>query len=109
LLALLDAYESGHHVEADAEAKVGVVGQAFKNLRRRFKTIRGHLSDELRGAALEVMARDGGAPVAADARRRASEPDLTAERDTGGSAAIAGEVVSVDDSVNSLDGGFMVA
>jgi hypothetical protein len=43
LLALLDAYEAGHHVESDAEARVGVAGQAFKNLVRRFKTIRGHL------------------------------------------------------------------
>ena len=63
LLALLDAYETGHHVESDAEAKVGIAGQAFKNLVRRFKTIRGHLPDELRGAALEVMVRDGGAPL----------------------------------------------
>jgi hypothetical protein len=33
LLALLDAYETGHHVESDAEARVGIAGQAFKNLR----------------------------------------------------------------------------
>ena len=82
LLALLDAYECGHHVESDAEAKVGIAGQAFKNLVRRFKTIRGHLPDELRGAALEVIVRDGGAPVHGIARQRVvdraagrSEPD----------------------------------
>lgn len=70
LLALLDAYETGHHVESDAEARVGIAGQAFKNLVRRFKTIRGHISDELRGAAFEVMVRDGGAPLGRVAPRR---------------------------------------
>ena len=64
LLALLDAYETGHHVESDAEARVGIAGQAFKNLVRRFKTIRGHLGDELRDAALDMLVRDGGAPAA---------------------------------------------
>ena len=63
LLALLDAYEQGHHVESDAEARTGIAGQAFKNLVRRFKTIRHHLPDELRSAALEVMTRDGGPPL----------------------------------------------
>lgn len=70
LLALLDAYEHGHHVEADAEARTGVAGQAFKNLVRRFKTIRHRLPDELRGAAFEVMTQDGGAPIASVARHR---------------------------------------
>ena len=54
---------------------IGVVGQAFKNLRRRFKTIRGHLSDELRGAAHEVMARDGGAPTLSVQRRNVGAAD----------------------------------
>ena len=70
LLALLDAYEQGHHVESDAESRTGVAGQAFKNLVRRFKTIRHHLPDELRSAALEVMSRDGGPPSASVARHR---------------------------------------
>lgn len=79
LLALLDAYEQGHHVESDAEARTGVAGQAFKNLVRRFKTIRNHLSDELRGAALEVMTRDGGAPVASVVRHRGHVAEMRAE------------------------------
>ena len=70
LLALLDAYEQGHHVESDAEARTGVAGQAFKNLVRRFKTIRHHLPADLRGAALEVLTRDGGPPIASVARHR---------------------------------------
>lgn len=45
-------------------------GQAFQNLLRRLKTIRGRLSDELRGAALETMTTDGGAPVVTLARSR---------------------------------------
>lgn len=74
LLALLDAYETGHHVESDAEAKVGIAGQAFKNLVRRFKTIRAHRPDELRGAALEVLVRDGGAPQCSVGRGRPPLP-----------------------------------
>lgn len=93
LLALLDAYESGHHVEADAEAKVGVVGQAFKNLRRRFKTIRGYLPDELRGAALDVMTRDGGAPIASVAWRRGPPADMLTE------SAAASELSTSDDAI----------
>jgi hypothetical protein len=99
LLALLDAYESGHHVEADAEAKVGVVGQAFKNLRRRFKTIRGQLSDELRGAALEVMTRDGGSPVASVARHRGRTVEVFAD----GQAT--NDAESADSHALSGDGG----
>jgi len=76
LLALLDAYETGHHIESDAEAKVGIAGQAFKNLVRRFKTIRGHLPDELRGAALDVMMRDGGPPVAVAGQRATAREAL---------------------------------
>ena len=79
LLALLDAYEHGHHVESDAEARTGVAGQAFKNLVRRFKTVRHHLPDELRCAALEVMTRHGGAPVASIARHRGRMVDVVAD------------------------------
>jgi hypothetical protein len=79
LLALLDAYEDGHHVESDAEARTGVAGQAFKNLVRRFKTIRHHLPDELRGAALELMTRDGGAPVASIDRHRGRTVEVLAD------------------------------
>jgi len=81
LLALLDAYEAGHHVESDAEARVGVAGQAFKNLVRRFKTIRGHLPADLRGAAFDVMVRDGGAPLAGVASHRGHVDGVVAECD----------------------------
>ena len=75
VLALLDAYEAGHHREPDAEARTGIEGQAFRNLLRRFWTIRRRLPDELRGAAFDMMIRDGGAPLANIARhkRRAVE------------------------------------
>ena len=79
LLALLDAYEHGHHVESDAEARTGVAGQAFKNLVRRFKTIRHHLAADLRDAALEAMTRDGGAPVASVARHRGRVVEVFAD------------------------------
>ncbi len=91
LLALLDAYETGHHVESDAEAKVGIAGQAFKNLVRRFKTIRGHLPDELRGAALDVMVRDGGAPVAVGAYSHREPGGDEIERGNGGGSLAAAE------------------
>jgi hypothetical protein len=70
LLALLDAYECGHHVESDAEARVGVVGQAFKNLVQRFKTIRRRLPSDVRSDAFDVLIRDGGAPPASVASYR---------------------------------------
>lgn len=69
LVALLDAYESGHNRQADAEARVGLHGQAFQNLVRRFKTIRAHIPADLRGAALDVIVSDGGAPLEGAARR----------------------------------------
>jgi hypothetical protein len=69
LVALLDAYEAGHSRQADAEARVGLRGQAFQNLIRRFKTIRAHIPEELRGAALDAIVSDGGAPLSTVARR----------------------------------------
>lgn len=81
LLALLDAYEGGHHVESDAEARTGVAGQAFKNLVRRFKTIRGHLPAELRAAAFDVIVRDGGAPLASVARHKGRLVEVLADGD----------------------------
>jgi hypothetical protein len=81
LIALLDAYEAGHCRQADAEARVGVRGQAFQNLIRRFKTIRGHIPPELRSAAFEAMVRDGGAPLASVARRQRREVEIIADRE----------------------------
>lgn len=92
LLALLDAYEHGHHVESDAEASTGVAGQAFKNLVRRFKTIRHHLPAELRSDALDVMTRDGGAPVASIARHRGRMVEVLADDQ------------AVNDTAESVDG-----
>ncbi|MBE7448929.1 MAG: hypothetical protein HS111_08545 [Kofleriaceae bacterium] len=81
LLALVDAYEAGHSRQADAEARVGLSGQAFQNLVRRFKTIRGHIPDDLREAAQEALVRDGGAPLAGRAGRGASVGALVAPGD----------------------------
>ena len=100
LLALLDAYEHGYHVESDAEVRTGVAGQAFKNLVRRFKTIRHHLPDELRSAALEVMTRDGGAPVASVVRHRGRMVEVFAD-----GLAVNDSTDSADDLSLSGDGG----
>ena len=97
LLALLDAYEQGHHVESDAEARTGVAGQAFKNLVRRFKTIRHHLPDELRGAALEVMTRDGGAPVASVARHRGRRAEAVGAPDSVSQSSTSNDALGLSD------------
>jgi hypothetical protein len=80
VLALLTAYERGHSKQADAETHVGINGQAFQNLMRRFRTIRGHLPGELRSAALDVILRDGGAPIATVARRRGRLVEILADQ-----------------------------
>lgn len=72
LLALLAAYEDGHNRQADAEARVGLRGQAFQNLVRRFKTLRSHVPADLRGAAIDAIVRDGGAPPPCIAHRALS-------------------------------------
>lgn len=112
LLALLDAYETGHHRESDAEALVGITGQAFKNLVRRFKTIRGHLPDELRGDAFEVMARDGGAPLASIARHRGRVVEVIADREAANDSSDAIDALSLSgdgDGGDSGDGSARVA
>jgi hypothetical protein len=100
LLALLDAYEGGHHVESDAKARTGVAGQPFKNLVRRFKTIRQRIPDELRGAAIEIMSRDAGAPIASVARHRGRVIEVFAD-----SNAANDSTDSVDALGGSGDGG----
>lgn len=103
LLALLDAYETGHHVESDATARLGINGQAFQNLVRRFRTIRGHVPDELRCDAWDVMARDGGAPLASIARHRGRVVEVAADHDAvNDSADTLG--LSGDGSGDSTDG-----
>ena len=91
LIALLTAYERGHNKQADAEAHVGIDGQAFQNLMRRFRTIRGHLPDELKTAALETILRDGGAPVATVTRHRGRLVEMLADQ------------TAMNDSCESLD------
>jgi hypothetical protein len=103
LLALLDAYEGGHHVESDAEARVGVVGQRFKNLVRRFETIRRHLSEDLRSAAFDVMVRDGGAPLAGVMRHHHQEANLVSNRDAANDSSVSTEALGW--SGGSGDGG----
>ena len=104
LLALLDAYEHGHHVEADAEARTGVAGQAFKNLVRRFKTIRHHLPAELRGAALEIMTRDGGPPVASVARHRGRVVEVFADCNAANDSTDSADVLSLSGDSGDGDG-----
>ena len=104
ILALLDAYESGHHVEADAEARTGIAGQAFKNLVRRFKTIRGHLPDDLRVAAFEVMTRDGGAPVTSIARHRGRVVETFADGDAANDSTASTDALDLSGD-GSDDGG----
>lgn len=91
LVALLEAYETGHNRQADAEARIGVCGQAFQNLVRRFKTIKGHIPDELRADAYDVMVRDGGAPLATVARHKGRMVEIIADQE------------AANDSQDSLD------
>ena len=105
LLALLDAYEMGHHRESDAEAHVGIDGQAFKNLVRRFKTIRGQVPADLRADAWEVMARDGGAPLTSIARHGGRAIEMAADHDAANDSDASADALSVsDDGGDSGDG-----
>lgn len=102
LVALLDAYEDGHSRQADAEARVGIRGQAFQNLVRRFKTIRGHLPDDLRQAALDAIVSDGGAPL--PSAGRSSTRAVASLRDAGASNdSMSASCASVDGFAESRD------
>jgi len=68
LLELLDTYETHVHREGEVSVQLGLNERSFWNLVRRFHTARGHVPAELRENLRDMLARDGGAPIATVAR-----------------------------------------
>lgn len=79
LLALLDAYEAGHSREGEVVARLNLNDQTFRNVLKRFHRLRTHIPAELRRNVREVMAQDGGAPVATVARRNGHVVEIIAD------------------------------
>lgn len=72
---------------------------------RRFKTIRGHISEELRGAVFEVMARDGGAPPATIARHKGRVVEVNADQSPSNDSTDSADGLGLSgDGDNSGDG-----